>query len=316
MIVHEVVEELITITEDSWAIQLGAFKVRANAENMRRSLEKQLGRKVEIIVENDFYKVRIIDIPDRAEVDRIVEVLRKNGVTVVWVISLRAKQQQLVLTEKQDTITTITETVVERPDIVVTRENSIQAGAFFVESNAIGLKTRLEARLDKKVFIVEEDGFFKVRISGFESREEMVKYLPILRPLGLRDLWILPEIKQPVTIIPAVVVPDTAQKAVDEKKIAEEKKEEVKEKEPEIVTPVVAPEPTVAIQVGVYYKRTQALRAQRKIRRKLELPSEIVQQWDMYRVIVTGFYTREEAFMYYPELAGIGFQQISLIENR
>ncbi len=316
MIVHEIVEELLTITEDSWAIQLGAFRVRSNAENLRRSLEKQLGRKVEIVIEDDYYKVRIVEIPDREEVDRIIEILRQNGVTELWVIRLMAKQQQLVLTEKQDTVRTITETVIEKPGAAVTRENSIQAGAFYVESNAIALRERLEKLTGKRVIIVEEDGFFKVRILGFESREEMEKYLPVLRPFGLYDLWILPEIRVPDLVEPEVVMPDTVKVPVEERKIAEEKKEVEIEKEPEVVVPVEAPEPTVAIQAGVYYKKIQAVRAQRKIKRKLGLPVEVVQQWDMYRVLVTGFYTREEAFVYYPELAGLGFQQISLVEKR
>lgn len=315
MVIHEVVEELLTITQDSWAIQLGAFRVRANAENMRRSLEKQLGRKVEIVIEDDYYKVRIVEILTREEVDQIIEVLRKNGVTELWVISLRAKQQQLVLTERQDTVRTITETLVERPGVTITRENSIQAGAFYVESNAIALKERLEKQIDKKIIIVEEDGFFKVRIQGFENRAEMEKYLPVLRPFGLYDLWILPEIRVPELIEPVVVRPDTAKVAVEEQIIPEVKKD-VEIKIPEVVIPVEAPEPLVAIQAGVYYKRLQAVRAQRKIKRRLGLSVEIVQQWDMYRVLVTGFYTREEAFIYYPELAGIGFQQISLIEKR
>jgi cell division protein FtsN len=315
MIVHEVVEELLTITEDSWAIQLGAFRVRSNADNLRRSLERQLGRKVEIVIEDDYYKVRIVEIPDRDEVDRIIEVLRQNGVTELWVISLRAKQQQLVLTERQDTVRTITETVLERPAATVTRENSIQAGAFYVESNAINLKERLEKQIDKKIVIVEEDGFFKVRIQGFENREEMEKYLPVLRPFGLYDLWILPEIKVPEIIEPVVVKPDTITLPVEDKRVVEELKEEVR-KEEDVLIPEEEPEPTVAIQAGVYYKRLQAVRAQRKIKRKLDLPVEIVQQWDMYRVLVTGFYTREEAFQYYPELAGLGFQQISLIEKQ
>ena len=59
MIIHEVTQELVTITEDSWAIQLGAFRQKSNAESMRRKLEAQLGRKVEIIIEDNFYKVRI-----------------------------------------------------------------------------------------------------------------------------------------------------------------------------------------------------------------------------------------------------------------
>ncbi len=49
MIIHEVTQELVTITEDSYAIQLGAFKSKSNAEAMRRKLQKQLNKKVDIV---------------------------------------------------------------------------------------------------------------------------------------------------------------------------------------------------------------------------------------------------------------------------
>ena len=81
MIVHEVTQELVTVGEDSYAIQLGAFKKRSNAEAYKRSLEKMLGKKVLIVIEGDFFKVRIPDLKDRKEVDGMIEVLRKNGVT-------------------------------------------------------------------------------------------------------------------------------------------------------------------------------------------------------------------------------------------
>ncbi len=48
---------------------------------------------------------------------------------------------------------------------------------------------------------------------------------------------------------------------------------------------------------------------------KLNLPVEIVKQYDYYHVIVTGFYTREETYPYYPELAEIGYPGVTLIEN-
>ena len=310
MIVHEVVQELVTISRDSWAIQLGAFKVRANAENLRRSLEKQLGRKVEIIVEGDYYKVRITDIADRPEVDRIIEILRKNGITELWVISLRAKQQQWVLTEKTDSVVSVTETAVKQPEIVINKESSIQVGAFRNEAYASVLRTRLSTMLDKQVVVVQEDGYYKVRISGFDGRAEMEKYLPRLGMLGLRDLWLMPVKKEPEVpvvatdtvpvSVPVVAKVDTIQKV-------------------DVIIPVIAdepPKPTVALQVAVFYRKSQALRAQKKIISKLDLPVEVVQQWDTYRVIVTGFFTREETYKWYPELAGLGYDRISLIEEK
>jgi hypothetical protein len=74
-------------------------------------------------------------------------------------------------------------------------------------------------------------------------------------------------------------------------------------------------QPSIALQVAVFYRESQALRAQRRIMTKLNLPVEIVKQYDYYHVIVTGFYSREETFKYYPELAGIGYPGVTLIEN-
>ncbi|MBP1666898.1 MAG: Sporulation Domain-Containing Protein, partial [Bacteroidetes bacterium] len=136
MVIHEVVEELVTITEDSWAIQLGAFRVKSNAERYRRTLEELLNRKVVIVIEDNYWKVRIPDLKTRTEVDENLAILRKNDVTEVWVIQLKAKQQQLILTEKQDTVLTITETneVIEEPPF--DRASSIEVGAFDNVKNA------------------------------------------------------------------------------------------------------------------------------------------------------------------------------------
>jgi hypothetical protein len=73
--------------------------------------------------------------------------------------------------------------------------------------------------------------------------------------------------------------------------------------------------PSVALQVAIFRKESQALRAQKRIMAKLNLPVEIVKQWDYYHVLVTGFYTREETYPYYPELAGLGYPGITLIDN-
>jgi len=73
--------------------------------------------------------------------------------------------------------------------------------------------------------------------------------------------------------------------------------------------------PSIALQVAIFRKESQALRAQKKIMSKLNLPVEIILQWDYYHVLVTGFYSREETYQYYPELAGLGYPGITLIEN-
>ncbi len=100
--------------------------------------------------------------------------------------------------------------------------------------------------------------------------------------------------------------------------IPEEQEEIVVEKPvvPEIIieeTP--PPEPIFILHAGSYYKLAQAEKAKRKIESKLKRPVEIIQEWDSYKVIIPGFYTREETYSYYPELAGLGFTEIYVYEK-
>ena len=323
-IIHEATEELLTISEDSWAIQLGAFQRRLYAEGYRSKIEALTGRKSEIVVEGGYYKVRILDLKDRKEVDDNIELLRKNGVTVLWVIRLKAKQQQLIITEKLDTLLRIRETIPGQPTpIPFSPDMAIQVGAFRNEPYALALRDKLIFALDKKVTIVHEDGYYKVRVSGFTSVNEMEKFLPALGLLGIRDIWILPVRMQPVEKPPVVEekkeVPDTATKRFEQAKEVpievppDTSRKPVEEKAGKAAIP---PEPTISLQVALFQRRSQALRAQKRIMSKLDLPVEIVQQWDFYKVIVTGFYTREETYKYYPELAGIGYPNITLIEEK
>ena len=310
MIVHEVVEELITITEDSWAIQLGAFSQKSNADRMRATLERLLGKAVEIVIEDPYYKVRILELKDREEVDRNLEVLNRLGFNEFWVIRLKAMQQQMILKEVEDSVLQVTETVIGGELPVVLPEMSIQIGAFRNEDYAKALVDKLSFTLGKKLVIVREDGFHKVRVTGFDSAEDMEKTIPALGILGVDDIWVIPVEQVAVDTTGAVreevEVPDDIGQ-IDLETIKPDttlKKEDLKFNEPQF-----------SLQVAVYPKRTQAMRAKRKIENRLNLPVEIVQQWDYYRVIVTGFFTPEETYRYYPELAGLGFDSIILIDN-
>jgi uncharacterized protein YutD len=185
------------------------------------------------------------------------------------------------------------------PDLV------IQVGAFRHESYALVLKDRLSALLDKPVDLVAEDGFFKVRLTGFSNQEEMGKLYPTLALLGIKNLWVLPVKKQEEIKPQAVVQPDTTNKPISENAALPVVAEEI---------PVVS-QPTIALQVEVFHDKTKALNAQKRITTKLNLSVEIVQEWEYYKVFVTGFYTTDEASKYYPALAKLGYHDISLIEN-
>jgi hypothetical protein len=174
------------------------------------------------------------------------------------------------------------------------------------------LREKLSDLLNKAVIIVPADGYFKVRIIGFKSLEEIGDLIQTLGLLGIKNIWVFRAIKKEGDKSQVVVQADTSLRAVKDKinlpVIAEEKPVIAEEK------PVMA-EPTVNLQVGVFHRRSKALRAQRRITSKLNLPVEIVREWEYYIVFVTGFKTREEIFKYYPKLAALGYPDSFMIEN-
>ncbi len=322
MIVHEITQELLTTGEDSYAIQIGAFKLKAYAEGYRLKIEELTGRKSEIIFEDGFYKVRITGLKDRQEVENGIAKLETFGIKELWVIKLTSKQQKWVSAEKQDTLISITDTTFEQPPTVIFTAPTLQLGAFRQKANAQDRLKQLYSKFGKRLIIVFEGGFYKLRLSGDPIMkqtvvEELKKLESEAVELGLKDIWILPVKKQPVKP-PAVRPLVTPVKPVEWKKeipVIFKADSTHKLLDNKLVVPSVPREPLVSLQVGVFYKRSEAFRARRRIINKLNLPVEIIHQWDLYKVIVTGFYTREETYKYYPQLAGIGYPNIMLIEK-
>jgi hypothetical protein len=227
-----------------------------------------------------------------------------NDLTSEWTWSVFSPLNLIINSnalELQDTVSKVKEPVVQSftPDMV------IQVGAFLRESNAVLLKERLSALLNKKVIIETVDNYFKVRITGFTSPEEMENLIPTLGLLGIKNIWIF-RFRKKEDIKPSVAVQtDTTLKTVKDK----------------ITLPVIAqekpvlPEPTINLQVGIFHRRSEALRAQRIITSKLNLPVEIVREWEYYIVFITGFKTREEMFKYYPKLAALGYPDSFMIDS-
>jgi cell division protein FtsN len=275
LIVHEEVRELVTITSDSWAIQMGAFKNRIYAEGLRKKLESIVGRSIEIVIEDDFYKLRISEIPDRKEVDSLISVLHKGGVDQVWILRLIAKQQQVRLREVTDSVLQIHQSKIFVPF----------GNEFYM------LRTGDQPLIEPTVVNVIKSNTPEARFRYARPRE-LVR-LEADEPVRPREI---------ISITPlAVTIPRIA--APVRNSIIEE------------VSAKTLKIPQVSMQVGIFYKKAEAERARKRIMSKLNLPVEVVQQWEYFRVIITGFHSREETYQYYPELAGLGYPNISLIEK-
>jgi hypothetical protein len=306
-------EEVYTITHDSWAIQIGAFQSKTYAESFKKSLEKELGKDVQITVEGKYYRVRILGLTTRQEVDENVVKLNKLGFRELWIIHLIAMQQQRLLITREDSLARIIES-----QLSPLEKAQIQMGAFDLRSNAYAIRKSISAPLNEKVTIESKGKNYTL-----ETPEE-----PVLDPTvlnAIKDLWPTfgkletkdtwktpppkqvveePAVREPVVIPKAIVRNDRSVNVEIEKPVGLITEE----------TSAVSVQ-SIALQVAIYYRESQALRAKRKIMSKLNLPVEIVKQFEYYHVIITGFTSREETYQYYPELAGMGYPGITLIPN-
>ncbi|HLN21842.1 MAG TPA: SPOR domain-containing protein [Bacteroidales bacterium] len=304
LIVHEVVEELVTISKDSWAIQLGAFKNRTNAETLRKNLEKLLNRPVNIVIADGYFKVRINEIPERDEVDRIVEKLHDNGFTELWVISLKARQQQVIMREKQDSVIQVITTRVEEPEIFESKIFLPMTESFYK------LEKPKAAIVDQTVITIMKNrtGLADVKFKDIRPAVRIVT--------NDTTNIVIPAEKQPVTVESPIFLRDEIK--VDKIKLHYEVPEVRMKSVDEVITenaPEPVKVPVISLQVGIYYKKSEAEKARKKIMSKLNVPVKVVEQWEYYRVIITGFHSREETYQYYPELAGLGFPGPTLIEE-
>lgn len=202
------------------------------------------------------------------------------------------------------------------PDIV------IQVGAFHHESNALALKERLSDLLNNTIVIVSSEGYFKVLFTGFKNLEEIEKLIPTLGLLGIKDIWVHRTKKEDV--ISNVAIADTSLKKIKDKdtkpQVTQSSDTALKSDTNKINLPVAVSNPIIDstkinLQVGIFHSRSQALRAQRRIKTRLNLPVEIVREWEYYIVFITGFQTREEIFKYYPKLAALGYPDSFMIDD-
>ena len=319
LVVHEVTRELVTITEDYYAVQFGAFKNKQYAEIMKKKVEGVLDKNVELFEEDGFWKVRITGFDDRDDLNSYIPVINSQGITEIWVITNKAVRSDWLTKEREDSLALVKETTEAQAVPILISGTTIQLGAFGSEEETSSVTDRLLAAAEKLVTIRQEEGVYKVQITGFADTNEVRDFIPLLKKHGFTDILVIHEsetglvpVTQDIQILPEQ--PEQVEVPV----LPEEPEEIVVEKpaEPEIIIEeVVPPEPIFILHAGSYYKLSQAEKAKRKIENRLKRPVEIIAEWDSYKVIIPGFYTREETYPYYPELAGLGFTDIFVYEK-
>ncbi|MDF1560238.1 MAG: SPOR domain-containing protein [Bacteroidales bacterium] len=327
LVIHEVTRELVTITEDYYAVQFGAFRNKLYAEIMKQKVEGALDKNVELFEEDGFWKVRITGFDDREDLEKYIPVIQGQGITEIWVITNKAVKGEWITTGREDSLAVVRETVTEKPVIpMVISGNTLQLGAFETVEETESISNRLLAAAEKLVTVRQDEGLWKVQITGFADTTEIRDFIPLLQERGFTDILVLHQTEEGLVPVTPVVIPEAAEapaepgmKEIPVPQVLPEPAEAEPEQpvfEEEIVPPPPpAPVPRFLLHAGSYRKLSEAERAKKKIERRLNLPVEIIEDWDSYRVVVTGFFTREETYPYYPELAGMGFSDIFVYEK-
>jgi cell division protein FtsN len=319
LVVHEVTRELVTITEDYYAVQFGAFRNKLYAEIMKKKVVGVLDKNVELFEEDGFWKVRITGFDDRDDLNRYIPIINGQGITEIWVITNKAVRIDWLTKEREDSLAMVKETIETQAVPIVISGTTIQLGAFSSEEETSSVTDRLLAAAEKLVTIRQEEGVYKVQITGFADTNEVRDFIPLLKKYGFTDILVIHESETGLAPVPQDIQISPEQPAqVEVPELPEKPVEIVVEKpaEPEvIIDETLPPEPIFILHAGSYYKLAQAEKAKRKIESKLKRPVEIIPEWDSFKVIIPGFFTREETYPYYPELAGMGFTDIFVYEK-
>jgi cell division protein FtsN len=319
LVVHEVTRELVTITEDYYAVQFGAFRNKLYAEIMKKKVVGVLDKNVELFEEDGFWKVRITGFDDRDDLNRYIPIINGQGITEIWVITNKAVRIDWLTKEREDSLAMVKETIEAQAVPIVISGTTIQLGAFSSEEETSSMTDRLLAAAEKLVTIRQEEGVYKVQITGFADTNEVRDFIPLLKKYGFTDILVIHESETGLAPVPQDIQISPEQPAqVEVPELPEKPVEIVVEKpaEPEvIIDETLPPEPIFILHAGSYYKLAQAEKAKRKIESKLKRPVEIIPEWDSFKVIIPGFFTREETYPYYPELAGMGFTDIFVYEK-
>ncbi|MCK7536866.1 MAG: SPOR domain-containing protein [Marinilabiliales bacterium] len=101
----------MTITEDYFAVQFGAFRTKVYAEIMKNKVEGALDKNVELFEEDGFWKVRITGFDDREDLEKYIPIIHGQGITEIWVISNKAIKGEWITISREDSLALVRETV-------------------------------------------------------------------------------------------------------------------------------------------------------------------------------------------------------------
>ncbi len=166
-----------------FAVQARAHTQLSDAKATQSKLSKIFKQPVVIVNEDGLYKVRISEFNKRDEALAIIPKLDQLGFAGAFIIypsQIKAAPARIA----ESAITN------EQGDFAV------QVGAHSQVSNAETAKLKLAKIIKQPLEIVNEEGLYKVRITGFNNHDEALAILPMLSEYGFVDAFVLKSSKK------------------------------------------------------------------------------------------------------------------------
>ena len=245
-------------------IQAGAFKNKKNADRLVKDLTKLTSQKWFIETEDGWYKVRTGYFGSREAANSAKESLNTKDISyyISELPNAANQAQPQAGTEFEQHKQQATET--QKPEVKTTKETAstplmdcdsanvnngyfVQAGAFMIRANAEKLAAKLIKETGKPWFIACGNGFYKVRLGYFTTKDEARKLEKSLRSTGIKFYVNKPKgviIKDqpkaetlPATQKPAEIQPVTKPEKAAETKVVPTQLPEQKESKPKVTEP-------------------------------------------------------------------------------
>jgi hypothetical protein len=281
-----------------YSIQVGAFHVRAYALASQSHLAASFSRPVLIVLEDEYYKVRITGFNQLSDANKFVPELNDHGFPETYLLNdhqvreleatllakaaenkVPAVQEQqfieetetirdsiLVKEQRKEVIAVSPPLTVEMPIIDDSCDFVLQTSVSFTLASALKAQQELSDTFRRPVMIISEGGICKLRIIGFCGRKEAELFLSKLTGMGFPGSYLL-RIRG------------------------------------------------YSIQVGAFHVRAYALAIQSRLAASFSRPIFMVFEDGYYKVRITGFARYSEAKKFIPELNDHGFPETYLLKS-
>ena len=167
------------ISKETKGYQIGAFKNKSVALATFKKLGEVTTKPATMVSEGGYYKIRVEGLSGKGEADSLIYKI-EHGVRLKTVAPKAAK------------LPVAKEIIAEKTVIVSDNRYNfvIQVGAFAKEKNANRIKEELNKTTTHPIYILFEDGYYKLQIDGFKGWKQASEFLPKIIGQGYSEAYI------------------------------------------------------------------------------------------------------------------------------